>query len=86
MVALAAYLLKIELAPPRSVIVLSPVLLALMMGGARAAYRVWREEQHRSRIPGTRKPVLIGSRSCSGGTGPRTERLVGVGTRWVARR
>lgn len=58
-VALGAYLLKIDLAPPRSVIVLSPVLLVLMMGGARAAYRVWKEEQHRSRNPRTRKPVLL---------------------------
>ena len=48
-----------ELAPPRSVIVLAPLLLALIMGGARAAYRAWREEQHRSRSPANRKPVLL---------------------------
>jgi FlaA1/EpsC-like NDP-sugar epimerase len=58
-VALAAYLLQMDLAPPRSVIVLAPLLLALIMGGARAAYRAWREEQHRTRAPGNRKPVLL---------------------------
>jgi FlaA1/EpsC-like NDP-sugar epimerase len=58
-VALGAYLLQMELAPPRSVIVLAPLLLALFMGGARAAYRAWREEQHRNRSPGSRKPVLL---------------------------
>ena len=58
-VALGAYLLQIELAPPRSVIVLAPLLLALIMGGARAAYRAWREEQHRNRTSGIRKPVLL---------------------------
>lgn len=58
-VALAAYLLRMELGPPRSVIVLAPMLLALLMGGARAAYRAWREEQHRKLTPTNRKPVLL---------------------------
>lgn len=58
-VALGAYLLQMELSPPRSVIVLAPLLLALIMGGARAAYRAWREEQHRNRMSGIRKPVLL---------------------------
>jgi FlaA1/EpsC-like NDP-sugar epimerase len=58
-VALGAYLLRVDIAPPRSVIVLAPLLLALIMGGARAAYRAWREEQHRGRTSGQRKPVLL---------------------------
>jgi FlaA1/EpsC-like NDP-sugar epimerase len=58
-IALVAYLLRLELAPPRSVIVLAPLLLALIMGGARAAYRAWREEQHRGRTSGQLKPVLL---------------------------
>jgi FlaA1/EpsC-like NDP-sugar epimerase len=58
-VALGAYLLQMELAPPRSVIVLAPLLLALIMGGARAAYRAWREEQQRNRATTHRKPVLL---------------------------
>jgi len=58
-VALGAYLLRLDLAPPRSVIVLAPLLLALIMGGARAAYRAWREEQHRGRTSGQLKPVLL---------------------------
>jgi FlaA1/EpsC-like NDP-sugar epimerase len=58
-VTLGAYLLRMDLAPPRSVIVLAPLLLALIMGGARAAYRAWREEQHRGRATGQRKPVLL---------------------------
>jgi len=42
-VALAGYLAQLELQVPRSVIVLSPILTLLAVGGMRAAYRAWRE-------------------------------------------
>ena len=66
-VALGAYLLQMELAPPRSVIVLAPLLLALIMGGARAAYRAWREEQHRNRVTGQSQTGAAARRRGAGG-------------------
>ncbi len=38
---------------------LSPLLLIFMMGGARAAYRVWREKQRFGDLIALGKPVLI---------------------------
>jgi len=79
-VALGAYLLQIELAPPRSVIVLAPLLLALIMGGARAAYRAWREEQHRNRTSGIRKPVLLLGAGAAAGA---LVRELGASSEWT---
>jgi FlaA1/EpsC-like NDP-sugar epimerase len=42
-VALVAYLARLELQIPRSVIVLAPILTLLAVGGMRATYRAWRE-------------------------------------------
>jgi FlaA1/EpsC-like NDP-sugar epimerase len=58
-VALAAYLLQLGLPIPRTVMLLSPMLLAILMGGARAAYRVWRERQRFGDLIALGKPVLI---------------------------
>ncbi len=58
-VAFVAYLLQLSIAPPRTVMLLSPLLLIFMMGGARAAYRVWREKQRFGDLIALGKPVLI---------------------------
>ena len=58
-VAFVAYLLQLSIAPPRTVMLLSPLLLILMMGGARAAYRVWREKQRFGDLIALGKPLLI---------------------------
>lgn len=58
-VAFVAYLLQLHVAPPRTVMLLSPLLLIFMMGGARAAYRVWREKQRFGDLIALGKPVLI---------------------------
>jgi FlaA1/EpsC-like NDP-sugar epimerase len=58
-VALAAYLLQLELPIPRTVILLSPLLLVVMMGGARAAYRVWKEKQRFGDLIALGKPILV---------------------------
>jgi len=59
LVAFVAYLLQLSVAPPRTVMLLSPLLLIFMMGGARAAYRVWREKQRFGDLIALGKPVLI---------------------------
>jgi FlaA1/EpsC-like NDP-sugar epimerase len=43
---------------PRSVLVLYPLLLAMMMGGSRLAYRAWKEG-HLSRVGGGGRRVLV---------------------------
>lgn len=58
-VALAAYLLQLELPIPRTVMVLSPLLLVVLMGGARATYRVWKEKQRFGDLIALGKPVLV---------------------------
>ena len=44
---------------PRSVLFMSPLFLAMIMGGSRLAYRAWRERRLDSLIPGEREPVFI---------------------------
>jgi FlaA1/EpsC-like NDP-sugar epimerase len=44
---------------PRSVLVLDPLLLLLMMGGSRMAYRVWREHRIYGTAQSSGKPVLV---------------------------
>jgi FlaA1/EpsC-like NDP-sugar epimerase len=60
-VALAAYLLQLELPVPRSVIILSPLLLLVVMGGARAVYRNWRDGQLSGDAANGRPLVIIGA-------------------------
>lgn len=44
---------------PRSVYVLDPILLLLLMGGGRFAYRAWREHREFGSLMAKGKPVLI---------------------------
>jgi FlaA1/EpsC-like NDP-sugar epimerase len=44
---------------PRSVLILHPILLAVLMCGSRLAYRSWKEHRLRSLMPGEREPVLV---------------------------
>jgi FlaA1/EpsC-like NDP-sugar epimerase len=60
-VALVAYLLQLELPVPRSVIILSPLLLTMAMGGARAVYRGWREGRQAAASGPGRPLVIIGA-------------------------
>lgn len=39
------FMLKLQVVIPRSVLVLNPILLILMMGGSRFAYRAWKDHQ-----------------------------------------
>ena len=55
----AAALFMLQLAVPRSVLVMSPVLLVMIMGGSRLAYRGWKERRLGALIPAGREPVLV---------------------------
>lgn len=53
------WLLQSKGVVPRSVYVLDPVLLLLLMGGVRFAYRAWREQREFGALIGKGKPVLV---------------------------
>ncbi len=56
-VAAAMWMLQVR--PPRSVLVMTPVFLIMIMGGSRFLYRVWKERDF-SLAPGViRTPVLV---------------------------
>lgn len=46
-------------AVPRSIVLLYPLLLLLIMGGGRAAWRMWRERQAYEHVRGQGKPVVV---------------------------
>ncbi|MBK9243956.1 MAG: polysaccharide biosynthesis protein [Burkholderiales bacterium] len=58
-VALVAYLTQADLQVPRSVIVLSPILTLLVVGGTRAAYRAWRESREPREAVGQRRRLFV---------------------------
>lgn len=58
MVALAAALVPVP-GVPLTVVVLYPIFLLLIMGGGRAAYRMWKEHMLYSNIGAHGKPVLL---------------------------
>jgi FlaA1/EpsC-like NDP-sugar epimerase len=53
------YMIQPQLAVPRSVLILDPVLLLLAMCGSRLVYRYLREHRLSGVLTGTRKPVLV---------------------------
>ena len=57
--AIPALVVMLQLPVPRSVLVLDPVLLGMIMGGSRVAYRMWKERNLRSIIEGEREPVIV---------------------------
>jgi len=65
-VAVAALLVSLGLilfhsgaAVPRSVMILDPLLLVILMGGSRMAYRAWKEHRLASVLHPDSKPVLV---------------------------
>ena len=44
---------------PRTVILLDPILLIMIMGGSRLSYRMWKERRSRNVLGARGKPVLI---------------------------
>ncbi len=58
-IAVPAVLFMLQIAVPRSVLIMTPVLLVMMMGGSRFAYRAWREQRLDILIPQDREPVFV---------------------------
>lgn len=57
--AVPAVLFMLQLSVPRSVLVVSPLLLVMFMGGSRLAYRGWKERRLGALIPASREPVVV---------------------------
>ncbi len=68
-VAAASYMLRLPYVP-RSVLILHPLLLVLVMGGSRFAYRAWRDRRLYGRLAFVGEPVLVL------GSGDSAERLL----------
>jgi FlaA1/EpsC-like NDP-sugar epimerase len=58
-VAAPALLYMLQFPVPRSVLVMNPIFLVMMMGGSRLAYRAWRERTVASLLPEAREPVFV---------------------------
>ena len=58
-VPLILFLLEILVGVPRSILLLDPILLLLMMGGSRLIYRIWKEGQLHGLKNSQGPPVLI---------------------------
>ena len=57
--ALPALFLMLRIPIPRSVLIFDPLLLIMIMGGSRLAYRVWKEQGFTTLTASTREPVAI---------------------------
>lgn len=57
--AAVALLFRLDIVLPRSVLVLDLLLLLVMMGGSRVAYRVWKEHRLHGLIANQGEPVLV---------------------------
>jgi len=55
----AFFMLKLDIVIPRSVLVLDPILLILMMGGSRFTYRAWKDHQLYGTTLRQGNPVLV---------------------------
>jgi FlaA1/EpsC-like NDP-sugar epimerase len=58
-VAVPTLMLMLQIAVPRSVLIVSPILLLLIMGGSRIAYRAWKERMVAGLLAAEREPVLV---------------------------
>ncbi len=59
MISLALWMFRVNVVVPRSVLIISPVLLLLMMGGSRFVYRLWREQGLYRNVKLRGEPVLV---------------------------
>jgi FlaA1/EpsC-like NDP-sugar epimerase len=59
LIPLVLILFRVSAAVPRSVLILDPLLLVILMGGSRMAYRAWREHRLASVLHPDSKPVLV---------------------------
>ena len=59
LIPVALILFRISAVVPRSVLILDPLLLVILMGGSRLAYRAWKEHRLASVLHPYSKPVLV---------------------------
>jgi len=59
LIPLVIVLFRVSVVVPRSVLILDPLLLMLLMGGSRLAYRAWREHRLTSMLHPDSKPFLV---------------------------
>ena len=59
MVPVVLILFRVSAVVPRSVLVLDPLLLLIVMGGSRLAYRAWKEHRLASVLHPSSRPVLV---------------------------
>jgi FlaA1/EpsC-like NDP-sugar epimerase len=59
LIPVALILFRISTVVPRSVLILDPLLLLVLMGGSRLAYRAWKEHRLASVLHPGSKPVLV---------------------------
>ncbi|MDH3287361.1 MAG: polysaccharide biosynthesis protein [Betaproteobacteria bacterium] len=58
-IAVPTLLFMMQIVVPRSVLIMTPVFLAMIMGGSRIAYRAWKERSLSSVISVQREPVFV---------------------------
>lgn len=59
LVVSALWMLRLPVIVPRAVLVLDPLLLLLLMGGSRLAYRMWKENRLYGHVGMAGEPVLV---------------------------
>jgi len=59
LIPLVLILFRVSAVVPRSVLILDPLLLVILMGGSRMAYRAWKEHRLASVLHPDSKPVLV---------------------------
>ncbi len=59
LIPLGLFLFRVSVVVPRSVLILDPLLLILLMGGSRLAYRAWKEHRLTGVLHLNSKPVLV---------------------------
>jgi FlaA1/EpsC-like NDP-sugar epimerase len=59
LIPLVLVLFRVSAVVPRSVLILDPLLLVLLMGGSRLAYRAWKEHRLSGVLHPDSKPVLV---------------------------
>ncbi|WP_296892204.1 nucleoside-diphosphate sugar epimerase/dehydratase [Thiobacillus sp.] len=59
LVPVTLILFRVQAVVPRSVLILDPLLLVIVMGGSRLAYRAWKEHRLASVLRPDSKPVLV---------------------------
>ncbi len=59
MVPVVLILFRVSAVVPRSVLILDPLLLLIVMGGSRLAYRAWKEHRLASVLHPASRPVLV---------------------------